>query len=196
MLSEQPTEYQHTRTHTSCLRQHPAPTSTTHRIAPAHGPALNLCHVYVAQRKHAEGLEQLARSLLEAEHNAGLEGARSSLTLTRQQRLPGCTWGVFWWGGGKCAEVAFNRQPDWAMCLCRAVCRCMHRQCAQTQLANTRAHFGQRNTVSASPGQLDEARDVLLVVVDVFIKDFKAVQLSSTPTGNSTNTLLAPQQHT
>jgi hypothetical protein len=68
-------------------QQSPPPPNTT-RHPPAHWPALNLGHVDVTQCKHAECLEQLPRSLLEAEHNAGLEGLGLSLTLTRQQGLP------------------------------------------------------------------------------------------------------------
>lgn len=55
---------------------------------PAHWPTLNLGHVDISQSKDAQCLEQLAGSLLEAEHNAGLEGLGLTLTLTSQQRLP------------------------------------------------------------------------------------------------------------
>ena len=39
----------------------------------AHGPALNLSHVQIPYRKHAQRLEQLAGAVRHREHHAGLE---------------------------------------------------------------------------------------------------------------------------
>jgi hypothetical protein len=65
-------------------------TYTPPHTTPAHGPALYLGHVNVAQRKHAQRLEQLPRALLQAEHDARLERLGRGIALRAQQRVPVC----------------------------------------------------------------------------------------------------------